>query len=109
MDDLIYLIKESYTQDEIGQMVPNETARAVWASVRSVTREEWRDGGQNGLQPQLVVITPTINYEGEKIVQIGDGELAERYGVYRTYSPPNSDMIEMYLEKKTGVYAKNQS
>ncbi len=106
MDDLIYLIKESYTRDEIGQMVPKETARAVWASVSSVTRAEWRDGGQNGLQPQLVAITPVVNYEGEKIVQMGDGEKAERYGVYRTYFPPDSDMIELYMEKKVGVYVK---
>ena len=106
MDDLIYLIKESYTQDEIGQKVPNETVRTVWASIRSVTRAEWRDGGQNGLQPQLVAVTPAVNYEREKIVQIGDGESAERYGIYRTYFPPDSDVVELYMEKKAGVYVK---
>lgn len=109
MDDLIYLIKESYTRDEIDQMVPKETARAVWASVSSVTRAEWRDGGQQGLQPQLMIVTPIVNYEGEQIVQIGDGENTKRYGVYRTYLPNDSDMIELYLEKKAGVYAKSQS
>lgn len=108
MDDLIYLIKESYVPDGIGQMIPNETQRAVWASIQSVTRAEWRDGGKQGLQPQIMIVTPSVNYEGEQIVQTGDGENARRYGVYRTYLSPNSDMIELYLKRKAGVNAKNQ-
>lgn len=103
MDDLIYLISEGYKQDEIGQLVPSEESIPVWAHLQSVTRAEWADAGQNGLQPQLVAVTPIVNYSGESIVQIGNGEQAKRYGVYRTYFPPNSDMIELYLEKKAGV------
>ena len=103
MDDLIYLIAQTYTRDDIGQFIPSETSRAVWAHLQSVTRAEWAQAGQNGMQPQLVAITPLVNYEGETIVQIGEGEQAKRYGVYRTYFPPDSDTIELYLERKVGV------
>lgn len=103
MDDLIYLIAESYTADDFGQMVPVETSTPVWAHLQSVTRSEWFDAGQRGLQPQLVAVTPIVNYSGEMIVRIGDGDAARRYGVYRTYFGPDSDTIELYLERKAGV------
>lgn len=103
MDDLITLIKEGYTRDEIGQMVPVETSRQVWAHLQSVTRAEWADAGQKGMQPQLVAITSIVNYDGESIVQLGVGESAKRYSVYRTYFGPDTDSIELYLERKAGT------
>ena len=109
MDDLIYLIVQTYTEDSIGQLIPSESSRAVWAHIQSVTRAEWTDAGERGLQPQLVAITPCVNYQGESIVQIGGGKSAKRYGVYRTYMGPDSDDIELYLERKAGVANGNQA
>ena len=107
MDGEIILVKESsYYDDSIGQCLTQEEMRKVWASIQTVTRSEWWDAGQRGLQPQLVVTTPMVNYEGEEIVQIGTGEKAKRYGVYRAYFPDDSDMIELYLEGKAGEYAE---
>lgn len=106
MDDLIYLVAETFTKDELGQMIPEETSRAVWARLQSVTRAEWTNAGQQGMQPQLVAITPIVNYANEKIVQIGENESAVRYGVYRTFFGPDTDMIELYLERKVG-YERN--
>ena len=103
MDDLIYLIAKTYAPDALGQMVPTESSRPVWAHIQSVTRAGWTDAGQKGLNPQLVAITPIVNYNGEEIVQIGDGEDAKRYAVYRTFFGPDTDQIELYLEKKAGV------
>lgn len=103
MDDLILLISESYKKDAIGNVTVTETATSVWAHLQSVTRAEWADAGQNGLQPQLVAVTPIVNYNGQQIVQIGSGENARRYAVYRTYLDPDNDSIELYLERKAGV------
>lgn len=103
MDDLITLIREGYARDEIGQMVPAETSRQVWAHLQSVTRAEWLDAGQNGMKPQLVAITSIVNYGGESIVQLGEGENAKRYSIYRTYFGPDTDSIELYLERKAGT------
>lgn len=104
MDGLIYLVKQEYGMDEISQQVPvQETLVPVWATLRSVTRADWMDAGQIGLNPQMVAVTPLVNYGGESAVQIGEGENAQRYSIYRTYMPPDSDEIELYLEKKAGV------
>lgn len=103
MDDLIYLVGQTWTQNDFGGQVPAETLTPVWAHLQSVTRAEWSEAGQNGLQPQLVAITPRVNYSGQEIVQIGTGEDARRYGIYRTYFGPDSDLIELYLEAKVGV------
>ena len=104
MDDLVYLIGVAYSEDEIGQLVPMETERAVWASIQSVTRAEWAQAGQSGLNPELVLTMPRVNYNGQKIVELRkDCGQAVRYGVYRTYFSGDSDDIELYLEQKAGV------
>lgn len=103
MDGLIYLVKQEYGMDEISQQAPaQETLVPVWAALRSVTRADWMDAGQIGLNPQMVAVTPLVNYGGESAVQIGEGENAQRYSIYRTYMPPDSDEIELYLEKRRG-------
>lgn len=104
MDDLVYLIGVAYSEDEIGQLVPMETERAVWASVQSVSRAEWAQAGQAGLNPELVLTMPRVNYNGQKIVELRkDCGQSVRYGVYRTYFNSDSDDIELYLEQKAGV------
>ena len=99
---MIFLVRETFSSDGL-QMVPSEELVPVWAHLQSVTRAEWTDAGQKGLQPQLVAITPIVNYSGEQIVQWGEGTKAKRYGVYRTYVSDGSDVIELYLERKVGV------
>ena len=63
MDELILLVQEAYSKDDIGQMIPQRTERAVWATLKSVTRAEWSNAGEMGMKPQLVAITPYVNYE----------------------------------------------
>lgn len=99
MDSLIYLISQAYSQDDIGQVIASESKNEVWASLQSITRAELADAGQNGLQPQFVAVTPIVNYNGESIAEIN----GKRYGIYRTYFSPDSDSIELYLERKVGV------
>ncbi len=99
MDDLIVLIAETYTDNDIGVRVPTETRREVWAHLRSITRAEWRAAGLAGLQPAIVAETPRVNYGGEKLAEVK----GVRYEVYRTYAADDSDMIELYLEERAGV------
>ena len=42
MDELILLIKEIYTKDDIGQMVPQKPGRAVWATLKSADQQRDR-------------------------------------------------------------------
>lgn len=100
MDDVIMLISQEYTPNSFGAQIPTEGSRTVWATIQSVSRQEVADAGQRGLSPEAVAITPAINYCGESIAEWG----GKRYGIYRTYHPPDSDDIELYLERKAGVW-----
>lgn len=98
MDDVIKLISSVYTKDSLGQEIPTETAREVFASVQSVSRAEWQSAGQNGLRPAFVAVTPLINYAGELTAEWR----GKRFTVYRTFFKNETDEIELYLEEKVG-------
>lgn len=96
--EVIKLIAETTTLDEILQEVKTYTEREVYAQVRSISRSEWFDAGRNGLKPDIAFIMKKYDYNGEKIVK-WDGEL---YGVYRTFLG-RGQRIELYCEKKGGI------
>lgn len=91
------LIKEVTSRDPIGQLVREETSRLIPVRVASVTRLEWAEASKVGVNPQVMLITPSINYEGESIVEFE----GQRLYVYRTYT--NGGQIELYLERRAGV------
>ena len=95
---VLTLISVSYTEDSIGQQVPQETPRDVFCNVSSVSASEFFDAGRAGLNPEYRATMFVHDYNGEEIVEL-DGV---RYGVYRTYLGRN-ETIELYLERKAGV------
>ena len=94
----IYLIKESYHMDDHNQPIPKEEKREVYCNVRSITRTELFEAGQNGHRASYMFEMFFYDYEDEKLVEY-DGK---RYAVYRTYHPEN-DTIEVYVEEKGGI------
>lgn len=99
MEAEFYLIKETYTKDAIGQSIPTEQKRLVFCHTESVSLNEIDTAGRMGLRADSKIITQAVNYSGEKIAEYN----GERYGIYRSYRSPESDEIELYLEKKGGV------
>ena len=100
MDSTAYLFELEYIEDEIGQQISTDKKRTeILISVESVNRTEFFRAGQSGLSPEYVFKTAAVNYSGEKEVEY-DGT---RYAVYRTYNPPDSDEIELYVQRKVGV------
>lgn len=100
MDELIVLIAQEQVKNEFGGYDdPIETLREVWASIRSVGRTENTVAGSRGLLPEMMLLTPAANYEGEAIAAVR----GRRYGIYRVYYIPDSDMCELYLATKAGV------
>lgn len=96
--NLIYLIKEEYTQDEIGQQIAVETKRKAFCNIASVSGSEWMETGRNGIKAAYKVSMFRYDYQGELIAELN----GNRYAVYRTYEKQN-EVIELYLEKKAGV------
>lgn len=93
----VTLYKSTDVRDELGIYRKEETARTVFANVTSVSMTEWFEGGRNGLNPEYRVTMFKFDYEGEKVMQIGD----VRYTVYRTYER-RDDLIELYVQKRKG-------
>ena len=99
MDDVLTLIGQTFSLDENGVQRPAKTAREVYCEVHSVTRAEFYEGGRNGLNPSYQFTVFAGDYKGETIV----GYAGKPYGVYRTYRVPESDYLELYVERKGGT------
>lgn len=95
--EVIYLVAETNTQNAYGVLVPQKTERKVYCNVRSVTGNEWLDGGRIGLNPEYRMTMFKYDYEGEKIIKYKN----IYYSIYRTYETRN-DFIELYVERRQG-------
>ncbi len=96
--EVITLVSQTYTQDDIGQQVPAETERQVYCNVSSITMNEWYEAGRNGLQPQYKFTMFRYDYSGEQIAVYKE----KKYSIYRTYVRTD-EMIELYVEEQVGV------
>lgn len=96
--DIVTLVGYTRTQDEFGVWRSTPSERQVFCSVDSVTRDEYFEGGRNGLNPEYRITMFFGDYNGEDTV-IYNGNA---YGVYRTYHA-KTDELELYVERKGGV------
>lgn len=95
-----YLVKETYTKDQYGQLTASLSRRTLLGERESVTRAEWSAAGEHGLQAQWKINMFAPDYEGEKVLQMYEGFTLNTYGIYRTYR--EGDNLELYLEWKVG-------
>ena len=100
MDDVLTLVLIEKKQNTVGDFVGiEEYKRDVYGSIQSVSRAEWYNAGHDGFNPDMVFTTPLVNYCGQPEAEYR----GIRYGIYRTYFRAESDMIELYLQRKAGV------
>lgn len=99
MDDVIVLIGQTYSLDSNGVQRAETTRREIFCQVHSVSRAEFFDGGRNGLNPSYEFTVFAEDYWDESVVEYR----SEQYGVYRTYRVPESDYLELYVERKGGT------
>lgn len=96
--DKLTLRAQSSTLDTIGNIIPADTDRTVWADIRSIGRNEFFQAQQTGLKPEIMAIVKINDYQGEALA-VYDGTL---YDVYRTYKS-GLENIELYLRRKAGA------
>ncbi len=96
--EVVTLISVTKEKNAYGIESGTESRRDVFVNVQSVTRQEFFDAGQAGLQPQYVFVMFGPDYEGEKVVEYK----GKRYSVYRTYARKD-DNLELYVEERAGV------
>ena len=97
--DVIRLIPVTYSKDANGiQRATEGEPREVMCQVDSVSRNEFFEGGRNGLNPEFQFDVFSGDYEGERLVRYKD----KQYAVYRTYFG-RTDTVELYCERKGGT------
>lgn len=95
--NVIYLISETFTQDEYGVQQSTQTERMVFCNVASVSQREWFEGGRIGLNPEYQMTMFAHDYAGEQLLKF-NGVI---YAIYRTYLT-DTDEIELYVQRKQG-------
>lgn len=96
--DEITLIKETETLDQIGQPTITTSTNTVIAEIKSVTRNEFFQGRQGGITPDILFEISVFDYGGEKVASWNN----TKYAIYRTYETDN-DRIELYCQVDGGV------
>ena len=102
MNNDAYLISRTYTFDDYGNQIPTETKTPIPIEVHSISRNEFYKAGEQKLNPELMVTTAAINYNGEEVIEID----SVTYAIYRKYRDEFSDEVELYLRKEVGVNAQ---
>lgn len=102
--DVITLLSSTQAQNQYGVWTETQTAKDVFCQVDSVTRQEFFDGGRNGLNPEFRFTMFYADYNDEHDV-IYKGK---SFTVYRTYIGRN-DTIELYVERKGGSNGKTNT
>ncbi|MBR2706418.1 MAG: phage head closure protein [Mogibacterium sp.] len=111
MDDVIILVKTTYTRDEEGNMIPSPAERQVLCRNESVSRSEYYQAAQVGMHPEYIfVLSHFMDYEGEKFIRYTDwmNRIHELY-VTRTYRRPNSTELEIVAGERTGHGNEHES
>ena len=98
MDDVIKLVLFASHQNEYGVMEETAYEKEIFCQVESITRQEFFEGGRNGLNPSFVFTIFAGDYNEDSVIVYKD----KQYSVYRTYHVPGTDYLELYAERKGG-------
>lgn len=99
--NVISLIREEKTKNELGVYTTQRIRREVFCNVSSVTASEFFEGGRSGLNPQFRMTMFVGDYDGEELLEYN----GETFSIYRTYLK-TTDTIELYVERKGGSNGK---
>jgi SPP1 family predicted phage head-tail adaptor len=96
-DHELILIEESFTEDEIGNQIPDKIKRPVLCQVKSIGSNEFYNAATSGLKPVIEFIIHGYEYDGESKVEF-EGTL---YSIIRTYKRSYEE-IELTCQKVIG-------
>ena len=102
MDDVLKLIKSTYTKNKYGVDVATEEKREIFCKCDSISRNEFFEAGRNGLNPSYRFTVAAVDYDDEELIEYN----SKRYAIYRTYHIPGTDYMELYVERQGGANGK---
>ena len=98
--EIIYLITETITEDEIGNSITSsETSKKCYAKKQSVRTNEFYNATLTGLTPSCEFVIKRLNYNGESELNYNN----DRYEIIRTVDPKNKYDIVLVCSKKIGI------
>jgi len=98
-DNVIKLISRSPSgRDRRGQIIYTETAATTLCEVVPLSRDEFFNGAQVGINAEIEFKINPAEYGGQKVVEYQ----GRRYSVYRSYEA-SPDELELYTEYVTGL------
>ena len=96
--EILYLIKQTNYQDEIGNVIHNEQQNKVYAKKNVVGSKEFYNAVAVGITPTAELQIKKLNYNDEEEAIYNN----KRYFVIRTIPKGTNDLI-LVLGIKTGV------
>ena len=93
----ITLLTNTYTKDDLGQLIPTVEEKTIFALVRSASQSEFFNAGEKGFKPDKVFDVLVTEYDGQTEL-VYDGQT---YSVYRTYDREDA-RVELHAEKRVG-------
>lgn len=98
--EIIYLINEVLSEDDIGNVIPSSTTSTkCYAKKQSVKTNEFYNATMTGLTPSCEFVIKRFNYNGESELEWNN----TRFEIIRTIDPKNKFDIVLVCSKKIGV------
>lgn len=94
-NDELILIKKNYSYNEAGDKEAQEIRTTILCEVRSSTRAEFYDYGDNENRPEYVATINTCEFNNEKLAEFRGNE----YRITRVYEV-DRDLTELTLSRK---------
>ena len=99
MDDEIISIGTIMARsDDIGNQLPQEIRKEVFATIKSIGMNEKSAASQISFHAEYKAEVFRFDYEGQKFVEFN----GKRLEIYRTYE--SGDRVELYLGERSGVH-----
>lgn len=88
--DVVELVSVSYTTNDIGDAIQQETKRQVYANKKSIRQSEFYQAQATGLRPELMFEVRTEEYQGEPSLE----HEGKQYNIIRVYDK-NGEISEI--------------
>jgi len=90
--DVIYLISETSTTNDIGDVIKVPNEKMVFANKKSIRQSEFYQAQTNGLKPELTFEIYSFEYENEPKVKFNN----KTYSIIRTFE--KGETLELICE-----------
>jgi len=91
--DIISLITETFTVNDMGDAIPADTKKQVYANKKSIRQSEFYQAAATGLRPELMFEVRTSDYNGQPKLEYE----SVTYNIIRTYDK-NGEITELICQ-----------